>query len=134
MQSSGYVLVHRSAYGFELDLGSATIKNVVRFPAIRADSGAYDVAITNAGRLLIAQGEQVLEVDGADMRLIANHPLPPTIPSVWHFVLSKNQSRLYSITNDPITNRPNIFLAINTADFQAQANLPLAGGAFNFRP
>jgi YVTN family beta-propeller protein len=41
---------------------------------------------------------------------------------------------LYSITNDPITNRPNIFLAINTADFQAQANLPLAGGAFDFRP
>jgi DNA-binding beta-propeller fold protein YncE len=134
MQFSGYVLVHKSAYGFELDLGSATIKNVVRFPAIRADSGAYDVAITNAGRLLIAQGEQVLEVDGTDMRLIANHPLPPTIPSVWQFVLSKDQSRLYSITNDPITNRPNVFLAINTADFQAQANLPLAGGAFNFRP
>jgi YVTN family beta-propeller protein len=92
------------------------------------------MAITNAGRLLIAQGEQVLEVDGSDIRLIANHPLPPTIPSVWHFVLSKDQSRLYSITNDPISNRSNIFLAINMADFQLQANLPLAGGAFNFRP
>ena len=132
--SSGYVLVPHSAYGFELDTESAATKHLVRFPAIRADSGAYDVAITNAGRLLVAQGEQVLEVDGTDMRLIANHPLPPTIPSVWHFVLSKDQSRLYSITNDPITNRPNVFLAINTADFQAQANFTLTGGAFDFRP
>ena len=130
MQSSGYVLRPRSAYGFELDLDSAAIQNVVRFPDIRADSGAYDVAITNAGRLLIAQGEQVLEVDGTDMRLIANHPLPPNIPSVWYFVLSQDQSRLYSISTDRITNRPNIFLAINTADFQVQANLPLAGGDF----
>jgi YVTN family beta-propeller protein len=134
MQPSGYVLVHQKAYGFELDIESAAIKNLVKFPAIRADSGAYDVAITNAGRLLIAQGEQVLEVDGTDMHLIANHPLSSTIPSVWHFVLSKDQSRLYSITNDPVTSRPNVFLAINTADFQVQANLPLAGGAFDFRP
>jgi len=134
LQPSGYVLVHQKAYGFELDIESADINNVVRFPAIRVDSGAYDVAITNAGRLLIAQGEQVLEVDGTDMQLIANHPLPSTIPSVWNFVLSKDQSRLYSITTDPITKRSNIFLAINTADFQAQANFPLAGGAFDFRP
>jgi YVTN family beta-propeller protein len=134
MQSSGYVLMPKSAYGFEFDLESATIRNLVRFPAIRADSGAYDVAITNAGRLFIAQGEQVLEVDGTDMHLIANHPLPPNIPSVWHFALSKDQSSLYSITNDPITNRFNIFLAINTVDFQARANLTLAGGNFYSTP
>jgi len=133
-QSSGYVLVPRSAYGFELDLGSVAIKNVVKFPAIRVDSGAYDVAITDAGQLLIAQGEQVLEVDGTDMHLIANHPLPSTIPSIWNFVFSKDQSRLYSITNDPITNRSNVFLAINTADFQTQTNFTLTGGAFDFRP
>ena len=134
MRSSGYVLVHRSPYAFELDLDSAAIKNVVEFPAIRADAWVYDVAVTDAGRLLIAQGEQVLEVDGSDMRLIENHPLPPNIPSVWNFVLSKDQSRLYSITNDPITNRPDVFLAINTADFQAQANFTLMGGAFDSRP
>jgi YVTN family beta-propeller protein len=134
LQSSGYVLVTRRPYGFELDLDSAAIKSLVRFPAIRADSGAYDVAITNAGRLLIAQGEQVLEVDGTDMHLIANHPLPPTIPSVWHFVLAKDQSRLYSITNDSPTSRPNVFLAIDTTNFQAQANFTLTGGAFDFRP
>jgi len=134
VQASGYVLVKRIAYGFEFDLDSATLINVFRFPAIRADSGAYDVAITNAGRLLIAQGEQVLEVDGTDMHLIANHPLNPTIPSVWNFVLSKDQSKLYSITNDPISNRPNVFLAINTADFQAQANFTLPGGAFDSKP
>ncbi|MCJ7531585.1 MAG: hypothetical protein MUO64_11220, partial [Anaerolineales bacterium] len=134
VQSSGYVLLPQSANGFEFDLGSATIKNVVRFPAIRADSGAYDVAITNDGRLLIAQGEQVLEVDGTDMRLIASHPLPSNIPSVWWFVLSKDQSRLYSITDDPVTGRSNIFLAINTTNFQAQAKFALTGGSFNFRP
>jgi YVTN family beta-propeller protein len=134
VQPSGYVLVNQRPYGFELDLGSAAIVNVVKFPAIRTDSGTYDVAITNAGRLLIAQGEQVLEVDGTNMHLIANHPLPPSIPSVWNFVLSKDQSRLYSITNERNTNLPNVFLAINTADFQVQANFTLPGGAFDFRP
>jgi YVTN family beta-propeller protein len=133
-QSSGYVLVPQKPYGFELDLDSAEIKNVVRFPSIRADSGAYDVAVTNAGRLLIAQGEQVLEVDGLDLHLIANHPLAADVPSLWHFVLSRDQGTLYGITKGLLSSRPDTFLAIKTADFQAQANFTLTGGAFDYRP
>ena len=132
-QATGYILIHQSANAFELDLDQATIEGVVRFPDIRQDAYAYDIAINDAGKLLIAQGEYVLEVDAEDMRLLGTHPLPPGIPSVWHFVLSNDQSRIYSIQWGP-EGYLDTFLAINTANFQVEASVRLEGGVFNFRP
>jgi hypothetical protein len=134
-QATGYILIHRSAYAFELDLDKATIEEVVRFPMIRDDALAYDVAIDDAGRLLIAQGETILEVDVEDMCLIATHPLPPDI-HMWSFVLSNDQTRLYSIWPGPTSGGypPDTFRAISTSDFQLEANFRLEGGGFNSRP
>ncbi|MFH0835891.1 MAG: hypothetical protein V1834_01900, partial [Candidatus Micrarchaeota archaeon] len=86
-QTSGYILVHQSANAFELDLDKAIIRNVVEFPGIRADASSYDIAIDDAGKLLIAQGEAILEVASQDLRLLDTHPLPQDIPPVWNFVL-----------------------------------------------
>lgn len=133
MQATGYILIHQSANAFELDLDKATIENVVEFPIIRDDAFAYDVAFYDTGRLLIAQGETILEVDVEDMRLLGTHPLPD-IPSVWHFVLSNDQSRIYSIQLGSGSEGSDTFLAINTVNFQAEACFRLEGGVFNFRP
>jgi len=133
-QATGYILIHQSAEAFELDLNNATIKGVVKFPMIRADADSYDVAISDAGRLFIAQGETVLEVDMADMRLLGTHPLALGSPPVWHFVLSNDQRRIYSVSQDRNRNRPDVFLAINTANFQVETCFRLEGGAFDERP
>jgi YVTN family beta-propeller protein len=133
MQATGYVLIHQSANAFELDLDKATIEDVVKFPMIRDDAYAYDVAINDSGRMLIAQGETILEVDVEDMHLLGTHPLPPDTPSVWHFVLSSDQARLYSVSWGP-EGYSDTFLAINTANFQVEASVRLEGGVFNFRP
>ncbi len=134
MHSTGYILIHNSANAFELDLDRATIEDVVEFPMIRDDAYAYDGAIDDAGRLLIAQGETILEVDVEDMRLLGTHPLPLNIPSVWHFVLSNDQTRLYSISTVAIQEEYQYFLAINTINFEVEASIRLEGGVFNFRP
>ena len=135
MQATGYILIHQSANAFELDLDQATIEDVVEFPMIRDDAYAYDGAIDDTGRLLIAQGETILEVDVEDMRLIATHPLPPDI-HMWSFVLSNAQTKLYSIWPGPASGGwpPDTFLAISTSDFQVEANFRLDGGGFNSRP
>ncbi|MFH1056811.1 MAG: hypothetical protein V1717_03395, partial [Candidatus Micrarchaeota archaeon] len=131
MQTSGYILTHQSANAFELDLDKATIKSVVTFPAIRADASSYDVAVNNAGSLLIAQGESILEVDSQNMRLLATHALPQDTPPIWNFVLSRDQKKLYSITQERGTEyQPNVFLAINAANFQVEARFRLEGGGF----
>jgi DNA-binding beta-propeller fold protein YncE len=132
-QATGFVLIHQSPYAFELDLGPGMIEGAVKFPNIREDAYAYDVAINEAGKLLIAQGEYVLEVDAQDMRLIGTHPLPPDIPAVWHFVLSTDQAMIYSISWGPEGNS-DTFLAINTTNFQVEASTRLEGGNFEFRP
>jgi len=135
-QTSGYILIYRSANAFELDLDNATIKGVVRFPAIRADAGSYDVATNNAGNLLIAQGDNMLEVDPKDMHPIKTHPLPKDINGLSHFVLSADKAKLYSIWQDPISGKdyPNTFLAIDATNFQVKAHIELDGGVFNERP
>lgn len=135
-QAIGYILIHRSANAFELDLDRATIEDVVEFPMIRDDAYAYDGAINDAGRMLIAQGETILEVDVENMRLIGTHPLPPDIPSgaVWHFVLSNDQTKLYSIISSNETYPQDTFLAISTTNFQVEAMLSLEGGGFDWRP
>jgi YVTN family beta-propeller protein len=133
-QETGYVLAKHIPFGFDFDLEAASVDGLTGFPSIRSDSGSYDVAVTDSGNLYIAQGENVLEVDGADRHLIASHPLPPGVPSIWNFILSRDQSKLYSITADPVTQRPSIFTAIDTADFHTVANFSLTGGAFDTRP
>ena len=133
-ETTGYLPVYKSANAFELDLDKAVISNVVRFPKIRTDAGSYDVAINNAGKLLIAQGESVLEVDPRDMRLLKTHPLPTDIPPLWHFILSKDQKKIYSISQERGGSGSNIFLAINTTNFQVDTLLRLEGGSFEERP
>lgn len=78
----------------------------------------------------------MLEVDVENMRLLGSHPLPPGRPAVWHFVLSKDQQRLYSISQDRDTPgyQPDTFLVINTANFEVEASIKLEGGAFKGRP
>jgi len=135
-QATGYVLIQKSAEAFELDLDKATIGNVVTFPAVRADAPTYDVAVNSAGNLLIAQGENVLEVDPKDMRLLGTHPLPSSISGLWHFVLSADRTNMYSIWQDPASGREcsDVFLAIDAATFQVEARIKLEGGVFNDRP
>ncbi|MCK4723058.1 MAG: hypothetical protein KAT75_07130, partial [Dehalococcoidia bacterium] len=129
-QGTGYILIHQSAYAFELDLDNAAIEKLVRFPMIRTDAYAYDVAINDAGRLFIAQGETILEVDVEDMSLIETHALSPDINGLWSFVLSNDQTKLYSIWPGPTSGGgpPDTFLAISTSDFQVEANFRLEGG------
>ena len=132
-QAFGNILIHQSAKSFELNLDNATIQNLVTFPAIGQDAGAYDIGVLDTGRLLIAQGEQFLEVDPQGMQLIATHPLSPDIPSIWWFVLSNDKTKIYTVTYSS-GEMPNAFLAINTTTFQAEKQLDLAGGSFEFRP
>jgi len=102
MQTAGYVLIRQSANAFELDLDNATIENIVKFPMIREDVNGYDVAIDDAGRLFIAQGETILEIDVEDMKLLKSHPLPLNISGLWSFILSNDQKYLYSVWRDPL--------------------------------
>ena len=131
---SGYVLANHIPFGFTFDLEAASVDGLAGFPSIRSDTASYDVAVKENGNLYIAQGENVLEVDGADRHLIASHLLPSGVPSIWNFVLSRDQSKLYSITTDPATQRPNVFAAIDAADFHKVASFSLPGGAFDTRP
>lgn len=132
-QSFGNILIRQSPKSFELNLDNATIQKVVAFPAIRQDAYAYDIGVLNTGRLLIAQGEQILEVDPQGMKLIATHPLPSNTPSIWHFILSNNKTKIYAVTFSS-DGTPNIFIAINTTTFQEEKRLNLAGGNFEYRP
>lgn len=127
-QATGYILIHKSANAFELDLNSATIKNVVKFPIVRVD--VYEVAINDAGRLFIAQGGNIVSVNATDMRLLATHRLPKDISALWNFVLSRDQKTLYSITQERGTEYQDIFLAIDTTNFQVKANFKLERGGF----
>lgn len=132
-QAFGNILITHSAKSFELNLDNATIQSLVTFPAIRQDAGAYDIGVLNTGRLLIAQGEQVLEVDPQGMQLIATHPLSPDIPSIWQFVLSNDKTKIYTVTSSS-DGTPNIFIVINTTTFEVEKLLDLAGGSFESRP
>lgn len=133
-QSFGNILISKSAKSFELNLDNGTIQNTVTFPSIRQDAYAYDIGVLNSRRLLIAQGEQFLDVDPQGMQLIATHPLPPDTPSIWHFVLSNDKTKIYTVTAaNGSDGNPNIFLAINTNTFQVEKQLNLEGGSFAFR-
>jgi len=135
MQNTGYILIHQSANAFELDLDNATIKGFIRFPAIRTDIGSYDVATNDAGNLLIAQGENMLEVDPKDMSLIKTHPLPASIGGLSHFVLSNDRTRIYAI-QDFIGGQEHsdVFVALDAATFQVIKRIKVEGGVFNERP
>ena len=132
-QAFGNILISHSAKSLELNLDNATIQNLVTFPSIRQDAGSYDIGVLNTGRLLIVQGEYFLEIDPQGMQLVATHPLPPDTPSIWHFVLSNDKTKIYSVTNSA-DGTPNIFIALSTTTFQEERQLNLAGGSFEFRP
>jgi len=134
MQAAGYVLITQSANAFEFDIDKATIEDVVEFPLIREDVYAYDIAIDESGRMFIAQGETILEVDVENMYLLGTHPLPPEISGLWSFVLSNDQTKLYSIWQDPNEEYPCTFLAIDTANFQVKVSVRLEGGIFEDKP
>ncbi|MDO8970587.1 MAG: hypothetical protein Q7U74_07865, partial [Saprospiraceae bacterium] len=133
-QPFGNILIHQSAESFELNIDNATIQNTVTFPSIRQDVYAYDIGVLNTGTLLIAQGEQFLDVDPQGMQLIATHPLPTGTPPIWNFVLSNDKTKIYTVTSAPPDWNPIIFLAINTNTFQVEKQLNLEGGSFAFRP
>lgn len=135
-QAAGFILIHKSPYAFELDLDQATIEGVVKLPNIRQDAYAYDIAINGAGRMFIAQGETILEVDANEMRLLKTHSLPKDISGSWSFVLSNDQTSLFSVWPGPSSGGypPDTFLRINTSSFQVEANIKLEGGGFNSRP
>ena len=134
--TTGYVLITESPKAFELDLSQATIRSVVTFPTIRADASTYDVAVDDAGNLLIAQGEYMLEVDAEDMRLLATYPFPSNISGLWHFVLSADRKIVYSVWPDPASGwgYPDTFLALDATTFEVEARIKLEGGVFNERP
>ena len=129
----GNILIRKSATSFELNLDNANIQKAVTFPAIRPDAYAYDIGVLNTGRLLVAQGNKFLEADPQGMQLTATHPLPPGTSSIWHFVLSNDKTKIYTVTNSP-ERTPNVFIAMNTATFQVMKQASLAGGNFEFRP
>lgn len=134
-QSDGYILIEQSSTAFKLDIDNAVIDDVIELPIIRDDAFSYDAVIDNNGRLLIAQGEFILEADVKTMHLLDNHPLPSGIPSIWHFILSNDQTKLYSISGTGGLN--DTFLAINTENFQLEAHIKLDEGDsinFEFRP
>jgi YVTN family beta-propeller protein len=135
-QAVGYILIHQSPYAFELDLDQATVASVEKLPNIRQDAYAYDIAMNNAGRMFIAQGETILEVATDDMRLLTKHPLPKGISGLWNFVLSNDQASLFAIWPGPSSGGypPDTFLRIDTSSFQVDANVKLEGGGFNSRP
>jgi len=135
-QTTGYVLITQSPEAYELDLDEATMRSIVTFPSIRADASTYDVAVNDAGNILIAQGESMLEVDGEDMRLLTTHPLPSSINGLWHFVLSADRKMVYSVWPDPASGWgcPDTFLALNATTFEVEARIKLEGGVFNERP
>jgi len=135
-EDAGYVLITQSANAFVLNLKTATLEKIPEFPVIREDVYSYDIAINDIGRLLIPQGETVLEVDAEDNHILYTHPLPPDISGLWSFILSKDQTRLYSIWQDPKEEGgfPDTFLAINATTFEVEARIKLEGGVFNCRP
>ncbi|MFC1552706.1 T9SS type A sorting domain-containing protein [Candidatus Latescibacterota bacterium] len=136
MKTTGFIFVHQSSNAFELDINDATIKGVVELPMIRADAYAYDGAINDAGRMFIAQGEKILEVELENMLLHKIHPLPKEISGLWHFVLSKDGTKIYSLWPGPTSGGwpPDTFLAISSNTFQVEAKFKLEGGGFNSRP
>jgi len=132
-QAFGNILITQSAKSFELNLDTATIQKLTALPAIRQDARTYDVGVLNINRLLIAQGEHFLEVDPQDMRLIATHPLSPDTPSIWHFILSNDKKKIFTVTFSS-DGTPNILIAMSASTFQVEKRLDLAGGSFEFRP
>lgn len=133
-QSAGYIVTSKSTYGFKFDRDQATIESVVQFPLITESLG--DGAIDDAGRMLIAQGTAILEIDAEDLHLIETHLLPSDVPQIWNFILANDQTRLFAVSQDPATPgyNPDTLLVVDTTAFQVQASLKLEGGAFKERP
>jgi hypothetical protein len=132
-ENSGYLLIQQSPIAFRLDLSQEAISNVEYLPGLRI---GYDFAITNTGRMFVAQGEKILEFNQTTKELISTHPLPSSIGGLWQFKLSNDQTKLYSIwkaPNDP-SSAIDTFLVIDTSSFQVEKILKLGGIDYNFLP
>lgn len=134
-RSTGYVLIHKSASSLVLDVDQARIAGVDTFPNIRKDAYFYDVAVNSSGKIFIAQGESILEVDQTDKRLIKTVNLPKDIGSVWNFILSRDEKHLFTVSGSSTAQgTPDTFLSINTSIFQIDERQKLEGGVFCSRP
>ena len=132
-RSNGYVQLTQKKFAYVLDVDTANIEGMTQLPMIREDTYHFDIVLTDAGRMLVSQGEYILEIEERTMQVLETHQLSPDIPSLWSFVLSHDQSRLYAIgSNDRWP--PDEFVAINTTNFQTEAHLTLEGGGFERRP
>jgi len=136
-QSAGYVFISSSANAFELDTNQAAVEGMVELPLTR-QSGfhTYDAVINDKGQMLLGLGESVLEIDPKDMHLIEAHPLSQGVPVLFHFILSRNQQRIYYVSQqrDKPEWQPDTFLVLNAETFQLETSLKLEGGAFKSRP
>jgi DNA-binding beta-propeller fold protein YncE len=132
-EATGLILIHQSPYAFDLDLDKGEITAQVKLPSIPADIWAYDVAFDKNGRLFIAEGASVLEVRASDLHVTQSHLLPNEI-GFQHFILSRDQTEMYTVTMAGSKVYPNNFLAVNTSNFQIDALINLEGGPFAFRP
>jgi YVTN family beta-propeller protein len=130
--AQGLVLITRSDAVLELDTVVGAVKGVRHLPGIRGDALMYDVAFKGPDRLLVAQDQFFHEVDPADMRLVATHR-PPAGIGAWGFALSRDNKRIYAITEDA-SNRRRHFLALDATTFQLLGQVVLAGGDFHPRP
>jgi len=133
---TGYVLLTDTASALALDPSTGRVNGVVQLPGIRAGTYQYGMAIESSGDALIAQGNSFLEVDLAQMAVLATRPLAGGTPGIWHFALSGDGTRIYSVTQDPSTpaGGPNQLVIIDRASFSVQATRHLEGGVFAQRP
>ncbi len=133
-QDSGYVLLHNTTNALDLNSGRAVVNSSVTLPVTQ--TAYYDVAFNSTGRMYVAQGQRILELDATDQSLIATHALPQGTPSVWQLVLSSNEKMLYSVARTP-SPRSQSFLAINTTTWQVDSRITLVdpgGAVFTSRP
>jgi hypothetical protein len=134
-QNNGLVLIKQSSCAFQFDFEKEAIDKMVEFPMVRSGMWGYDVAIDDAGRMFVVQGESILEFNSTNMSLLGNHPLTNNA-GVWSLMLSHDQKELYSIYQEPTNETLNrdIFLAIDASTFQVKACLKLGGGNYNDKP
>ena len=132
-QAFGNILV-QSAMSFELNLDNASIQNIVAFPSIRQNTGAYDIGVLDTGRLIIPQDDKVLEVDPQSMQIVATNQLPSGI-AILNFMLSNDKNKIYTVIAVPGSDgTQNNFVALDAITFQVEKQLVLAGGVFASRP
>jgi DNA-binding beta-propeller fold protein YncE len=101
-------------------------------PVSQPDAYSYDIAVSASGRIYIAQGDKILEVDESSMTLLATHNLDSQVRGLWHLVLSHDGSRIYSVLTSG--GNSNTLAALSTLTFKPEGTLNLPGGVFDDKP